>query len=122
MLCHLPMFSHPNPKKVLIIGGGDGGILREVLKHECVESVMMCELALPFHQIALIPKQSFSGEIDEMVIDVAKKYLPNLSCSFSDPRLTLLHIGDGFQFLKGHRNEFDVVCVTCGHLYNGVFS
>jgi spermidine synthase len=41
MLAHLPLFSHPNPKKVLIIGGGDGGIAREVLKHECVESVVM---------------------------------------------------------------------------------
>lgn len=51
MLTHLPMFAHPNPKKVLIIGGGDGGILREVLKHSCVEEVHMCE-------------------IDKMVIDV----------------------------------------------------
>jgi spermidine synthase len=41
MLAHLAMFSHSNPKKVLIIGGGDGGIAREVLKHECVESVTM---------------------------------------------------------------------------------
>src|SRR4051812_41872186 len=81
MLTHLPLFSHPNPKSVLIIGGGDGGILREVLKHECVESVVMCE-------------------IDEMVIEVAKRYLPHLSSGFSNPRLRRLHVGDGFEFLK----------------------
>nr|CAD2129517.1 unnamed protein product [Meloidogyne enterolobii] len=75
MLAHLPMFSHPNPKNVLIIGGGDGGILREVLKHASVEHVVMCE-------------------IDEMVVNVAKEYLHGLSSSFNSPKLEL-HIGDG---------------------------
>uniref|UniRef100_A0A8R1DIX7 PABS domain-containing protein n=1 Tax=Caenorhabditis japonica TaxID=281687 RepID=A0A8R1DIX7_CAEJA len=89
MLAHLPLFAHPNPKRVLIIGGGDGGILREVLKHETVEAVTMCE-------------------IDEMVIDVAKKYLPGMSCAFSHPKLDL-YCGDGFEFLKNHKNEFDVI-------------
>ncbi|PIO66227.1 hypothetical protein TELCIR_12065 [Teladorsagia circumcincta] len=56
MLAHLPMFAHPNPKKVLIIGGGDGGILREVLKHAEVEHVTMCE-------------------IDRVVIDASKRYV-----------------------------------------------
>uniref|UniRef100_F1L7H4 Spermidine synthase n=1 Tax=Ascaris suum TaxID=6253 RepID=F1L7H4_ASCSU len=89
MLAHLPMFAHPDPKKVLIIGGGDGGILREVLKHECVESVSMCE-------------------IDEMVIEASKKYLPHMSVAFDNPKLKLF-IGDGFEFLKEHKNEFDVI-------------
>ncbi|MFH4976387.1 hypothetical protein AB6A40_003096 [Gnathostoma spinigerum] len=89
MLCHLPMFCHPNPQQVLIIGGGDGGILREVLKHDCVERVTMCE-------------------IDQMVIDVSKKYLPHMSCAFNSPKLNLF-VGDGFEFLKGHKGEFDVV-------------
>ncbi|CAR31506.1 PABS domain-containing protein [Caenorhabditis elegans] len=89
MLAHLPMFAHPDPKRVLIIGGGDGGILREVLKHESVEKVTMCE-------------------IDEMVIDVAKKFLPGMSCGFSHPKLDLF-CGDGFEFLKNHKNEFDVI-------------
>uniref|UniRef100_A0A915BHQ4 Spermidine synthase n=1 Tax=Parascaris univalens TaxID=6257 RepID=A0A915BHQ4_PARUN len=89
MLAHLPMFAHPNPKKVLIIGGGDGGILREVLKHECVESVSMCE-------------------IDEMVIEASKKYLLHMSIAFDNPKLKLF-IGDGFEFLKEHKNEFDVI-------------
>ncbi|CAD6196676.1 unnamed protein product [Caenorhabditis auriculariae] len=89
MLAHLPLFAHPNPKKVLIIGGGDGGILREVLKHSEVEKVTMCE-------------------IDQMVIDVSKKYLPGMSCGFSDPKLDL-YCGDGFEFLKNHKNEYDVI-------------
>jgi spermidine synthase len=89
MLAHLPLFAHPYPKRVLIIGGGDGGILREVLKHSSVEHVTVCE-------------------IDEMVIDVSKKYLPGMAEQFGNPKLNLF-IGDGFEFLKNHKNEFDVV-------------
>jgi spermidine synthase len=44
MISHLPLFAHPNPKKVLIIGGGDGGVLREVVKHPGVETIHMCEI------------------------------------------------------------------------------
>ncbi|KAE9548407.1 hypothetical protein FO519_008388 [Halicephalobus sp. NKZ332] len=89
MLAHLPMFAHPNPKKVLIIGGGDGGILREVLKHDIVEHVTMCE-------------------IDEMVINVSKKFLPEMAEKFDSPKLNLF-IGDGFEFMRNHKSEFDVV-------------
>jgi len=89
MLAHLPLCSHRNPKKVLIIGGGDGGVAREVLKHSSVESVHMCE-------------------IDEMVIEVSKKYLPDMSTSFSNPKLQL-HIMDGFEYMGKHQGEFDVI-------------
>ncbi|KAK0413858.1 hypothetical protein QR680_007030 [Steinernema hermaphroditum] len=89
MLAHLAMCAHPNPRKVLIIGGGDGGIAREVLKHDTVEEVTMCE-------------------IDQMVVDVAKRFLPHMAKEFSNPKLNLF-IGDGFEFLKSHKNEFDVV-------------
>ena len=44
MIAHLPLASHPNPKKVLIIGGGDGGVVREVLKHDTVEQVVLCDI------------------------------------------------------------------------------
>ena len=44
MITHLPLTSHPNPKKVLVIGGGDGGVVREVLKHETVEEVVLCDI------------------------------------------------------------------------------
>lgn len=89
MLAHLPMVCHRNPKKVLIIGGGDGGVAREVLKHPGVESVHQCE-------------------IDEMVIEVSKKYLPNMACSFENPKMHL-HIKDGFEFMAEHKGEFDVI-------------
>ncbi|XP_046547106.1 spermidine synthase-like isoform X1 [Haliotis rubra] len=89
MLAHLPLCCHPNPKKVLIIGGGDGGVAREVLKHPEVERVDMCE-------------------IDEKVIEVSKEYLPEMSSSFANPRLNL-HIHDGFDFMGKHHGEFDVI-------------
>ena len=44
MIAHLPLNSHPNPKKVLVIGGGDGGVVREVLKHESVKEVVLCDI------------------------------------------------------------------------------
>lgn len=44
MITHLAMNSHPNPKKVLVIGGGDGGVLREIVKHECVEEATLCDI------------------------------------------------------------------------------
>ncbi|EFO27473.2 spermidine synthase [Loa loa] len=89
MITHLAMFSHPLPRKVLVIGGGDGAVLREVLKHDCVESVTMCE-------------------IDETVINLSKKFLPQMSFVFSSPKLKLA-IQDGFDFVKEHKEEFDVV-------------
>ena len=44
MITHLAMNSHPNPEKVLVIGGGDGGVLREVVKHECVKEAILCDI------------------------------------------------------------------------------
>ncbi|KAI2790812.1 Spermidine synthase [Penicillium oxalicum] len=89
MITHLAMNSHPNPKKVLVIGGGDGGVLREVVKHECVEEAILCD-------------------IDEAVIRVSKKYLPGMSIGFKHPK-SREYVGDGFEFLKQHKNEFDVI-------------
>jgi len=89
MIVHLPMFSHPNPRKVLIIGGGDGGALREVLKHKCVEEVTICE-------------------IDKVVIEVSKKYIPSMAHSFSDPRVNK-YVGDGIKFMEKYTNHFDVI-------------
>lgn len=89
MITFLPLNSHPCPKKVLIIGGGDGGVIREVIKHPAVESIVLCE-------------------IDEKVIEVSKKYLPKMACGFSSSKLTQF-IGDGFEYMKEHVNEFDVI-------------
>jgi len=85
----LPLNSHPDPKKVLVIGGGDGGVVREVVKHPKVESVVQCE-------------------IDERVVEVSKKYLPFMAEGFSNPKLSL-HIEDGNRFMSLHENEFDVI-------------
>ncbi|KAK6515078.1 putrescine aminopropyltransferase [Arthrobotrys conoides] len=89
MITHLAMNSHPEPKKVLVIGGGDGGVLREVIKHECVEEAILCD-------------------IDEAVIRVSKQYLPDMSASYKHPKVKT-HIGDGFKFLADFKNTFDVI-------------
>ncbi|RWS06010.1 Spermidine synthase-like protein [Dinothrombium tinctorium] len=88
-IAFLPLNCHPHPKKVLIIGGGDGGVAREVLKHPLVEDITQCE-------------------IDEAVINVSKNYFPSLSCSYADPRLKLV-IADGYEFVKNHKEVYDVI-------------
>ncbi|CAE7641519.1 Srm [Symbiodinium microadriaticum] len=81
MIAHIPLFANKNPKSVLIIGGGDGGVLREVLRHTSVEVVYMVE-------------------IDQLVVEVSKKYLlSSTATSFDDPRVTLL-FQDAAMFVK----------------------
>ncbi len=90
-LAHCALFSHPNPKNVLIIGGGDGGILREVAKH-------------PVRSIDLV-------EIDKDVIDLTKKYLPDFAQnSWKDPRVKVF-IEDGALFIKKAKKKYDVVII-----------
>ena len=89
MITHLAMNSHPSPKKVLVIGGGDGGVLREVVKHPSVETAILCD-------------------IDEAVIRLSKQYLPGMSVGYQHPKVQT-HVGDGFQFLRDRKNEFDVI-------------
>jgi len=89
MIAHIPLACHPNPRKVLVIGGGDGGVLREVAKHESVEEITLCE-------------------IDETVIRVSKEYLPAMAVGFEHPKVKV-HIGDGFPFLKDKVDSFDVI-------------
>ncbi|OWB68104.1 hypothetical protein B5S30_g3476 [[Candida] boidinii] len=89
MIAHLGLFNHASPKKVLVIGGGDGGVLREIVKHDCVEEAILCD-------------------IDEGVINAAKKYIPSMAKSFDHPKVKV-HIGDGFKFLDDYKNTFDVI-------------
>ncbi|XP_052076569.1 spermidine synthase-like isoform X3 [Mytilus californianus] len=89
MMANLPLNCHSDPKTVLVVGGGDGGIARELLKHHSVEKVVVCE-------------------IDEKVVDVCKKYFPKLSESFSDVRTELV-IGDGIEYIKDQSGAFDVI-------------
>uniref|UniRef100_A0A1A9VEN2 PABS domain-containing protein n=1 Tax=Glossina austeni TaxID=7395 RepID=A0A1A9VEN2_GLOAU len=71
MIAFLPLCCHPNPKKVLIVGGGDGGVSREVVKHPLVEEV-------------------YQVEIDDRVVELSKKYLPTMACGFNDKKLNLV--------------------------------
>lgn len=80
MIAHVPLFAHPDPKKILVIGGGDGGVLREIVKHECVESATLVE-------------------IDDMVIRLSKKYLPDMAKSYENEKVSL-KLCDGFKYLK----------------------
>jgi len=89
-LVHPVMLAHPNPKRVLIIGGGDGGTLREVLRHD-VEKVTMVE-------------------IDETVVEVSRIYLGIDRGAFEDPRAELI-IGDGVKYLEETGERFDVIVV-----------
>ncbi|KAJ7632296.1 saccharopine dehydrogenase [Roridomyces roridus] len=89
MIAHIPLASHPNPKKVLVIGGGDGGVVREVLKHASVEHVVLCD-------------------IDEAVVRVSKQFLPHMSALLASPKVTV-HIGDGFKFLAENESTYDVI-------------
>ncbi|WP_223789962.1 polyamine aminopropyltransferase [Marinicella meishanensis] len=90
MMTHVPLLSHPKPQKVLIVGGGDGGILREVLKHPGIETVTQVE-------------------IDQAVIDMCRQHLPNHSQgAFADPRVKVV-IGDGVDFVAECTEQFDVI-------------
>ncbi|PON93361.1 Polyamine biosynthesis domain, conserved site [Trema orientale] len=80
MMTHLPLCSIPNPKKVLLIGGGDGGILREISRHSSVEHIDICE-------------------IDTMLINVYKEFFPQIAVGYEDSRVKL-HVIDGTVFLK----------------------
>lgn len=91
MITHVPLFTHPYPQNVLVIGGGDGGAIREILKHPSVKKAVMCE-------------------IDEDVIKECKKYLPEISSGLDDERCEIF-IGDGIKYVKEHNNEFDVIIV-----------
>jgi spermidine synthase len=93
MIAHTPLFAVKNaPKKVLIIGGGDGGVLREVAKHASVETIHMCE-------------------IDQQVCEVSKKfYTASLASGFSDPRCTLFYEDAAAYLLReGKGKEYDVI-------------
>ncbi len=95
MISHIPLYLHPNPKRVLIIGGGDGGTARECVRHACVEEVTMVE-------------------IDGKVVELAKQYLPTIAKAMieEDPKLTVT-IGDGIAHVAGKEDYYDVIIVDC---------
>ena len=89
MLAFLPLFSHPNPKKVCVVGGGDGAILSRLVMHPQLEEIFLCEL-------------------DERVIECSKKFFPQFRRGFDDPRVTIL-TSDGAKFLSEYKDYFDVI-------------
>ncbi|HTZ17488.1 MAG TPA: polyamine aminopropyltransferase [Dissulfurispiraceae bacterium] len=91
MLVHMLLHAHPDPKKVIVIGGGDGGVVREVLKHDSIEKVYFIE-------------------IDEEVINVSKKYFPEVACGVDDKRVEIKCM-DGAEFVKGREGDIDAVIV-----------
>ena len=95
MIAHVPLFTHPNPRRVLVIGGGDGGAVREVVRHESVKSVEMVE-------------------IDGMVVEASKQFLPEISAAMREghPKLKLM-IGDGIAHMKAAEDYYDVILVDC---------
>jgi spermidine synthase len=95
MIAHIPLFVHPKPQRVLIIGGGDGGSAREVLRHDAVLSVEMVE-------------------IDGLVVEVSKKFLPTISKVLLEghPKFTL-KIEDGIKHIQESNGLYDVIIVDC---------
>ena len=91
MIVHPPVLAHPRPERLLIIGGGDGGSVREALKHENLR------------QIDLV-------EIDGMVVEASRRFFPRLAQGLDDPRVAV-HIADGFEHLDRHAAAYDVILV-----------
>lgn len=92
MITHIPMATNPNIRKVLVIGAGDGGTVRELTKYDCIEKIDMVE-------------------IDEMVVELCKEYIPQTACKLDDPRVNI-HFQDGLRFVRSAKaGEYDLIIV-----------
>ena len=91
MITHVPMAVHPDVKNVLVIGAGDGGVLRELSRYDEIECIDIVE-------------------IDEQVINVCKKFLPKTAVGFKDKRVNL-YIQDGLKFVRRYENKYDLIIV-----------
>lgn len=91
MIVHVPMAVHPNVRKVLIIGAGDGGAVRELVRYPEVEHIDLVE-------------------IDEQVIQVCRQFLPRTSCRLDDPRVHIFY-EDGLKFVRSREDEYDLIIV-----------
>lgn len=91
MISHVALNTHPNPKKVLVVGGGDGGVIREILKHQSVQEAVL-------------------AEIDNRVVEVSRQYLPGIAGAMTDARVKLA-IGDGVAHVREHKNQYDVIII-----------
>ncbi|MDO9534126.1 MAG: polyamine aminopropyltransferase [Bacillota bacterium] len=91
MITHIPMRTHPNPRNVLVIGGGDGGAVREIIKYPDLEKVTLVE-------------------IDTEVVNASKRFLPEISSFLEDSRVNVM-IADGIEYVRSHEEAFDVIIV-----------
>lgn len=91
MIVHVPMAVHPDVKKVLVIGAGDGGVVRELTRYHTIE------------QIDLV-------EIDPLVVQVCREYLPQTACCLDDERVQI-HYQDGLKFIRRCEDEYDLIIV-----------
>ncbi len=91
MVAHPVLFTHPNPEHVLVVGGGDGGVIREIMKHPKVKKAVLVD-------------------IDGKVIEYSKKYLPTIACELDNPRVEV-QVNDGFMHIHDHKNTYDVIMV-----------
>ncbi|NTW05228.1 MAG: polyamine aminopropyltransferase [Peptococcaceae bacterium] len=91
MITHVGLNTLPNPRRVLVVGGGDGGAVREVLRNKSVEKVTHCE-------------------IDRGVIEAAQKFLPEITYDINDPRVELI-IGDGIKHVMENKNTYDMIII-----------
>ena len=89
MVTHVPMAVHPHVKKVLIIGGGDGGVAREFCHYDEIEAIDVVEP-------------------DEMFVEVCREFFPDMTKGLDDKRVTIFH-QDGLRFLRGCQNEYDII-------------
>lgn len=91
MITHVPMAVHPNVRDVLVIGAGDGGVIRELARYDSIQSIDLVE-------------------IDELVVEVCKRYLPKTACRMDDPRVHA-HYEDGVRFIRSCENQYDLIIV-----------
>ncbi len=91
MITHVALNTHPNPKRVLVVGGGDGGAIREILKHQSVEKAVL-------------------AEIDGRVIETSKEFLPEIAGALEDKRVDV-QVVDGIKYIHDHKGQFDVIMV-----------
>ena len=98
MLIQVPLLSIDSPKKALVVGGGDGGVIREICKHDSIERIDMVE-------------------IDSQVVEICNRHLPNVSDgAFDDHRVNIV-IADAFEFVKNALDEYDLIVVDCTDVY-----
>lgn len=91
MIAHVPLFTHPRPERVLVVGGGDGGTIREVLKHPTVSRAVL-------------------AEIDGEVVALCRKFLPEISQALDDARVEVINT-DGIKYIKEAKDRFDVIII-----------